>query len=105
MAVNHEKENGTTKLGVTVSPSLNETKGPLDKKIYHQILLPNGLCCLLKIKDLLALSANGMLAEVDFNDTNDKDDDDDESDDSWCNSSCSFEDELGIHDMLLPVWW
>ena len=39
---------------VVVGPDLNESRPPLDKKLYRQILLPNGLRAVL-ISDTLAL--------------------------------------------------
>lgn len=45
---------------VLVGPDLNGTKGPLDRKLYRQILLPNGLRCLL-IEDVVAREYAGVV--------------------------------------------
>lgn len=63
--------------GVTVGPDLNGSKGPLDKKLYRQIILPNGLRCVL-IEDTLAMRqavVEGGLVEVEDGFEDDKSDD------------------------------
>lgn len=44
----------TTADGILRGPDLNSSKSPLDKKLYRQILLPNGLRALL-ISDTIAM--------------------------------------------------
>ena len=60
---------------VLVGPDLNASKSPLDKKVYRQILLPNGLRAVL-VSDVAAM--NQMQSEGGlFYDDGEEDDDDD----------------------------
>ena len=64
---------------VIVGPDLNDSKSPFDKKLYRQILLPNGLRAVL-VCDTVAMAQahnEGGLYHCD----DDDDDDDDDSDD------------------------
>jgi nardilysin len=48
-------------------PDLNATRGELDKKLYRQILLPNGIRCLL-IQDTVAMHMNSVGDYYDIDD-------------------------------------
>ena len=73
----------------TVGPDLNESRSPLDHKLYRQILLPNGLWCVL-VQDTVAmhqqqhegpLPLDTEALDDDDDVEGDDDDDDDEEDD------------------------
>jgi nardilysin len=57
-------------------PDLNESRSPLDKKLYRQILLPNGLRAVL-ISDTLAMHQD-FFYDDDDDDDEEEDDDDEE---------------------------
>ena len=63
---------------VVVGPDLNESRPPLDKKLYRQILLPNGLRAVL-ISDTIAIH------QAPFRAYHDSDDDTDDGSDKNCN--------------------
>jgi nardilysin len=73
-SIPHDKNN------VIVGPDLNDTKSPFDKKLYRQILLPNGLRAVL-VSDTVAMAQahnEGGLHHGDDDDDDDYSDDDDE---------------------------
>lgn len=65
--------------GVQIGPDLNCSRSPLDKKLYRQILLPNGLRCVL-ISDTIALrqQEHNLYDDGDYS-SDDDDDGDDQS--------------------------
>ena len=69
-AFNHANDNE----GVQIGPDLNVSRSPLDKKLYRQILLPNGLRCVL-ISDTIAMRQRDNAVY-----------DDDDDDESGCKS-------------------
>jgi len=74
-------ETSTTTDGVVVGPDLNESKPLLDKKLYRQILLPNGLRVVL-VSDTVAMHQAPVGGYYDGDDhseesSEDEDDDDD----------------------------
>ena len=73
--------NTTTETSAIDGPDLNSSRSPYDKKLYRQILLPNGLRCVL-ISDTLAMTqafnSGGLFSEED-DDTDEGGDDDDDS--------------------------
>ena len=73
------QRNGT-KVEVIEGPDLNPSRSPFDKKIYRQILLPNGLRALL-VSDTIAMtqSYNAGGLPIDMSEES-EDDDDDQSD-------------------------
>ena len=70
----------TAETSVIDGPDLNSSRSPYDKKLYRQILLPNGLRCVL-ISDTLAMTqafnSGGLFSEED-----DEYEDDDSNDDN-----------------------
>jgi secreted Zn-dependent insulinase-like peptidase len=66
-----QREVSTALLG----PDLNSSRSALDKKLYRQILLPNGLRCVL-IQDTVAM--NGSSAKRDYYDVDEEISEDDE---------------------------
>jgi len=80
----------------TEGPDLNESRSLLDKKVYRQILLPNGLRCVL-VSDTLALHQD-MYFDDDDDDDDDKkqdkaDENEDEEDDSEDDNDDGSEDD------------
>ena len=74
---------------VIEGPDLNETKPPLDPKVYRQVLLPNGLWCIL-IQDTIALHQNDgpIMGYADEEEFDSSDDDDEEDDDGKNEPAC-----------------
>ena len=56
---------------VQIGPDLNPSRSPLDKKLYRQILLPNGLRCVL-ISDTVAMRQRENLVYDDDDDYEDE---------------------------------
>lgn len=73
---NCDKDEKTTDEEVLIGPALNDSKAPLDKKEYRQILLPNGLRALL-VSDVAAMnqiqSEGGMFLDDDEDDDEEED--------------------------------
>jgi nardilysin len=69
----------TTHKNVIVGPDLNDSKSPFDKKLYRQILLPNGLRAVL-VCDTVAMAQAHNEGGL-YHDDDDDDDDDDSGDD------------------------
>jgi len=72
--------------GAKVGPDLNATRGPLDKKLYRQIALPNGLRCLL-VEDTLA-SRPDRAGDGDESDDESESDCEEQDEDASSSSSC-----------------
>lgn len=84
--------------GVIIGPDLNPFKSPLDKKVYRQILLPNGLQVVL-ISDTVAMSQDFCVDDSDDDDEDeDMAEDDDDDDDDKEEDDDNDEDEEGEND-------
>lgn len=79
MTPNATNDNVTNDDGVIEGPDLNKSKTPFDKKLYRQVLLPNGLRAVL-ISDTVAMTQSyntgGILPEDGDDDADDFSDDD-----------------------------
>ena len=62
--------------GIQIGPDLNPSRSPLDKKLYRQILLPNGLRCVL-ISDTVAMKQKDNSLYDDYDDDEYESSDDD----------------------------
>jgi nardilysin len=90
-------DNVTNDDGVIEGPDLNKSKTPFDKKLYRQVLLPNGLRAVL-ISDTVAMTQSyntgGILPEDGDDDADDfSDDDDDEKEEDASEHEHEDEDE------------
>jgi nardilysin len=83
---------------VVEGPDLNPSRSPFDKKVYRQVLLPNGLRCVL-ISDTLAMTqafnSGGLFPDDDDNDDDDNEKEDGEHDDDDDDNDSSSEDAAG----------
>lgn len=68
-------------LQVILGPDLNASKTPLDKKLYRQILLPNGLKAVL-ISDTVAMHQSPPMLYDDYDDEEDSHEEEEEEEDS-----------------------
>jgi hypothetical protein len=74
---NDDDDNDTIQIG----PDLNATRSLLDRKLYRQIILPNGLRCVL-IQDTVSMQHQEPYnSDDDDDDDNDDDPDEDDKDD------------------------
>ena len=71
--------------GLQRGPDLNPSRSPLDKKLYRQIVLPNGLRCVL-IEDVVAQQQQQQPQSSYHDDMLDPDDDDDDEEDEESDS-------------------
>jgi nardilysin len=76
-AIASATHNNNNDNNVIVGPDLNDTKSPFDKKLYRQILLPNGLRAVL-VCDTVAMAQAHNEGGLHHGDDDDDDDDDDE---------------------------
>lgn len=74
----------TTKSLVIEGPDLNPSRSPFDKKVYRQILLPNGLRALL-VSDTIAMtqSYNAGIMPMDMESDGEEDEEEDEEDEDY----------------------
>jgi len=73
-----EKRDGDSKNLASHGPDLNASRGPLDKKVYRQILLPNGLRAVL-VSDVAAMNQMQSEGETLFGDEEESQEEDEKN--------------------------